>query len=54
MQKQWTEMTQDEKLEYLRDRVQKTDARIFQITSGTESQIMRVDKCIDKLKKLVE
>ena len=26
MQKQWTEMTQDEKLEYLRDRVQKTDA----------------------------
>jgi len=47
-------MTQDEKLEYLRDRVQKTDARIFQITSGTESQIMRVDKCIDELKKLVE
>jgi hypothetical protein len=38
MQKQWTEMTQDEKLEYLRGRVQKTDARIFQIASSAESR----------------
>jgi len=51
MQKQWTEMLQDEKLDYLLATVRENDAPISDISKGAETQIMRLDKRIEELEK---
>jgi hypothetical protein len=49
--KQWSEMSKNEKLDYLHERIQATDAEMTRISGEVGKAVMRLNSRIERIEK---